>query len=154
MKRTLFAAFMALSLFLPAGAANDSSTSFPSSPSSSALTGHDGGDVSGTVVVWDHYTSGKPTAHLQGMLVDREGRRFAAVVARLEDWGGVTGYALTRYGVTVLDGEWCFDRRHDEGHFELEFDYGDHRMVEFDGCFEGRRARWASEWEFGHRHGS
>lgn len=152
MKHALFAAFMALSLFLPAGAANESATSLPTSPTSLSFTGHEGGDVSGTVVVWNHYTSGKPTAHLQGMLYDRDGRRFAAVVARLEDWGGVTGYAVSRCGLTALDGEWCFDRRHDEGRFELEFDFGDTRQVEFEGCFEGRHARWATEWEFSHRH--
>lgn len=150
MVRVLLPALMALSLFLPTGATSSSGSTIQDPSATLALTGHEGGAAMGTVVVWDHFTTGRPTAHLQGKLYDCDGNQIAAIVARLEDWGGVTGYAMTRYGCVSLDGGWCFDRRHEEGRFELEFDYGRRREVALQGCFDGMRARWATEWELEH----
>jgi hypothetical protein len=116
-------------------------------PQSSVLD-HNDGVARGTVVVWDHYTTGRPTGHLQGTLVDNEGRHFAKIVARLEDWGGVTGYALTDFGYYSLRGGWFFDRYDEEANFELAFDYGDTREVVLEGGFDGRRTRWQSDWFF------
>jgi len=100
------------------------------------------------VVVWDHFTTGRPTGHLQGTLVDDEGRPFARIVARLEDWGGLTGYALTDFGYYSLRGGWFFDKYDEEANFELAFDYGDTREVVLRSGFDGRRARWRADWFF------
>lgn len=100
----------------------------------------------GTVVVWDHYTSGLPTAHLRAFLRTDDGKLFASVVARLEDDGSVSGYALTNFGYYSLRGAWDFDTWDEYGSFRLLFDYGDTREVTLVGDFEGRRTRWWGEW--------
>jgi len=100
----------------------------------------------GTVVVWDHYRSGLPTAHLRAFLHTNEGERFAYLVSRLEDDGSVSGYALTDFGYYSLRGSWHFDTHYEEGSFRILFDYGDTREVTLVGDFEGRRTRWWGEW--------
>jgi hypothetical protein len=136
----------ALLAFLPAAAANVSSVDAPAQPTTLSLDQDTEGDARGTVVVWHHATTGRPTAHLQGYLRDDYGNVFAHIVARLEDWGGVSGYAVTKYGYHKVDGEWYFDTYDKEGWFELEFDYGYHNEIEVEGHFEGYRDRWYSEW--------
>jgi hypothetical protein len=148
MKSFFLAPLLVLGAFLPSGSASESTVPAPQS----AVLDHADGVAHGTVVVWDHYTTGRPTAHLRGTLYDEYGKEFAKVVARLEDWGGVTGYALTNFGYYSLRGGWFFDRYDEEGFFELAFDYGDTREVVFDGGFDGRRARWWTDWHFQERY--
>lgn len=145
MKSLLLITALVFGAFAAPGVANESTTK--PQPSVLALD-HADGVAHGTVVVWDHYTTGRPTAHLRGTLYDEYGQQFAKVVARLEDWGGVTGYAWTNYGYYSLRGGWFFDKYDEEGWFELAFDYGDTREVTFEGHFDGRRARWWSDWFF------
>jgi hypothetical protein len=117
------------------------------SPSVASPSGGDEGAAFGTVVVWDNFQSGKPTAHLQARLLDC-GRVFAQVYARLEDDGCIRGFALTECGVEEIEGEWCFDPCEEEGEFELEFDIGhDDEEIDLEGCFEGTRSFWFGEWE-------
>ncbi len=148
MKRVLFSALLACFAFLP-GAGTLASAA---SASTAAVVGHpDEGRAAGTVVVWDNFTSGKPTAHLRGTLRDKHGKWFADVVTRLEDNGCVTGYARTKYGYYDLRGWWDFDRYRECGEFELAFDYGDSREVELQGSFKGRHSYWNGEWELDYR---
>lgn len=149
MKSLLFAAVLAACAFLPSAG-----TLVSAAPASSATVAdyNDEGGAYGTVVVWDHYTSGKPTAHLRGTLRDNYGKLFATVVARLEDNGCVTGYARTDYGYYDLRGWWDFNRYHECGEFELKFDYGDSREVALEGSFKGRHSYWNGEWELDYRH--
>lgn len=150
MKGFLLTPVMALCAFLPTGAGNVSATDVPQQ--SLVALDHADGEAHGTVVVWHHYTTGDPTAHLRGTLHDNYGKKFGEIVARLEDWGGVTGYALTEYGYYSLRGGWFFDKYDKEGWFGLEFDYGDSREVKLDGHFDGYRSRWWTEWEFAERY--
>lgn len=149
MKRLLLAAITAALALFPSHQADQ--TRPDPSAGSQAVSGHERGPARGTVVVWNHYQSGKPTAHLRGTLKDGYGKTFGQVVARLEDHGGVTGYALTDFGYYSLRGYWDFDRYDERGWFAIRFDYGDSREVELVGNFEGWRDYWKGDWQLGYR---
>lgn len=120
-------------------------------PGVQTIGNHDdhGGLALGTIVVWDNYHSGKPTAHVEGKVM--EGLRvMARLSARLEDDGSVTGTATRDGRTTELEGCWRFSRHDEEGCFEFEFDLGHHMEVEVRAEFEGRHSYWTSGWRIDH----
>lgn len=116
-------------------------------PGVQTIGNHDehGGAALGTIVVWDNYHSGKPTAHVEGRLMDGA-RAFARLSARLEDDGSVTGTATCDGRTTELEGCWRFSRHDEEGRFEFEFEFGHHTEFEVRAEFEGRRSYWTGGW--------
>jgi hypothetical protein len=102
------------------------------------------GDSFGTLVVWNNYHSGLPTAHVRGRLID--GTRVVGQFAcRLEDDGDVSGVAQTYLGSATCGGRWEIDGNN-EGKFEIEIEYAD-REIEVEAEFKGRREFWAGDWE-------
>jgi hypothetical protein len=102
------------------------------------------GDSRGTIVVWNHFHSGLPTAHVRGRLLDGN-QVVGQFVCRLEDDGDVTGTAFTFAGPGECDGRWRIDGN-DVGFFEVEIEHGD-REIEIEVDFEGRHSFWSGDWE-------
>lgn len=143
MRRSLF--LLPLACFALLSAAPVEHGAGTSSGSIGLGSGAEDGRAFGTVVVWNHFTSGLPTGHVQGRLVDGA-RVLAQFALRLEDDGSVIGTAATRWGPGEVEGEWEYDD--DESEFELEIELdGEDLEFEIEGEFEGRRSFWEGEWE-------